>query len=523
MKKCPSSIFNDVIGPVMRGPSSSHVAGAARIGALIRMASSNQVKQAIVDFDVNGSLAESYDGHGSDIGLISGLLGMELTDPLVGESIQIAKDKNVDIQFNIMDYGAVHPNNYRMRVLSQTGESHLWEAISVGGGMIEIEKLDNFNVSICGDYYELFVFTDKDNVNRLKDVITKQITDLEYIIEDVYDDRVLINVKTGYKLDSSVVANIKEANGDNCVIEINPILPTMSSAKCTVPFTTATELLEYAKNSKYEMWEMAALYESKRGNTTEKEAYYKMYNLVSIMRNCVKEGLSGTKYSDRILGSQAYMMDKPETKKLLAPNDLLRTVIRNITAIMEVKSSMGVIIAAPTAGSCGCLPGTITGVGEILELDQDEMTKGLLTAGLVGVFVSEQATFAAEVAGCQAECGAGSAMAAAGVTQMLGGNLEQCIDAASVAMQNITGLVCDPVANRVEVPCLGKNIMGGSNAIASAQMILAGYNKVIPLDETIVAMYEIGKMLPIELRCTLGGLGKTKTSFEIRKKLSDKA
>lgn len=188
---------------------------------------------------------------------------------------------------------------------------------------------------------------------------------------------------------------------------------------------------------------------------------------------------------------------------------------------MEVKSSMGVIVAAPTAGSCGCLPGTLIGVGRSIGASKDEITKGMLAAGLIGIFIAESATFAAEVAGCQVECGAGSAMAAAGVAQMAGGTVEECINAASIALQNVTGLACDPVANRVEVPCLGKNIMGGSNAISSANMALAGYDKVIPLDQTIKAMYDIGLKLPLELRCTFGGLGKTEASLQIRKKLED--
>ncbi len=144
----------------------------------------------------------------------------------------------------------------------------------------------------------------------------------------------------------------------------------------------------------------------------------------------------------------------------------------------------------------------------------------MLAAGLIGVFIAESATFAAEVAGCQVECGAGSGMAAAGVALMLGGTVAQCLDAASMALQNITGLACDPVANRVEVPCLGKNIMCGFNAVACANMALAGFDKVIPLDETIAAVYDVGLMLPLDLRCTLGGLGKTPASFAIRKRLS---
>ncbi len=515
MNKCPSSIFNDVIGPVMRGPSSSHVAAAARIGRLIRMGANQDLVKVIVEFDVNGSLAESYDGHGSDIGLVSGLLGMELTDERVGDALLIAEESNLDVKFEILDYGAVHPNNYRICAISSTGVSHIWEAISVGGGMIEVEQMDGFPVSMCGDYYELCVKTNACNKAVVEKKIKEAILQFEYFIEETKDDQILFNIKTTYQISDDIVEQLISMEEAWDVMVLEPIIPTMSSANCIVPFRTAEELLKYAQHSEKSMWEMAVLYESMRGGMTQQEAYQNMYRLAGIMLNCVQEGLNGTEYSDRILGSQSHLIEKHS----ILPSTLLTKIIRNITAIMEVKSSMGVIIAAPTAGSCGCLPGTLTGLCEVLEEDQDTLTKGLLAAGLVGVFVSEQATFAAEVAGCQAECGVGSAMAAAGITQILGGDIEACVDAASIAMQNITGLVCDPVANRVEVPCLGKNIMGGSNALSSAQMILAGYDKVIPLDETILAMYEIGQMLPIELRCTLGGLGKTKTSMKIRKEL----
>ena len=211
----------------------------------------------------------------------------------------------------------------------------------------------------------------------------------------------------------------------------------------------------------------------------------------------------------------------------MIPDPIVNEIIRCITAVMESKSSMGVIVAAPTCGSCGCLPGTVIGLARALSLPREKVVQGLLVAGLVGVFFAEEATFSAEVAGCQVECGAGSGMVGGTglgmsivkkLVDMMGGSIENCMDAASVGLQNITGLACDPVGNRVEWPCLGKNIMGGSNALASANMILAGYDKVIPLDETIGAIYEIGLSLPLELRCTFGGLGKTKTAREILKR-----
>ena len=142
-------------------------------------------------------------------------------------------------------------------------------------------------------------------------------------------------------------------------------------------------------------------------------------------------------------------------------------------------------------------------------------------AGLIGVFIAEGSTFAAEVAGCQAECGSASGMAAAGIVQMQSGATEQAVAAASMALQNSLGMICDPGAIRVEVPCLGKNVMAASNALACANMALADYDPVIPLDEVIDTMAQVGPSLPHELRCTaLGGLSITPASKEIEKQLA---
>jgi L-serine dehydratase len=152
----------------------------------------------------------------------------------------------------------------------------------------------------------------------------------------------------------------------------------------------------------------------------------------------------------------------------------------------------------------------------VMGLDSEDVARALLAAGMIGVFIAAHATFAAEVCGCQAECGAGSAMAAAALVTLANGTAQQAVDAASMALQNLLGLICDPVANRVEVPCLGRNVMAASNALACANMALAGYDAVIPLDEVIETMDRVGKMLPGELRCTgLGGLSITATSKAI--------
>jgi L-serine dehydratase len=157
-------------------------------------------------------------------------------------------------------------------------------------------------------------------------------------------------------------------------------------------------------------------------------------------------------------------------------------------------------------------------------LPPDAAAKAMLAGGLIGVFVAARATFAAEVAGCQAECGAGSAMAAAALVTLARGTTEQAVSAASMALQNILGLICDPVANRVEVPCLGRNVMAASNALACANMALAGFDAVVPLDEVSETMLRVGESLPSALRCTaLGGLSITRTSKAIEAKLNHRS
>lgn len=174
-------------------------------------------------------------------------------------------------------------------------------------------------------------------------------------------------------------------------------------------------------------------------------------------------------------------------------------------SVMENSCAHNTVVAAPTAGSSGVIPATIFAIGESAELTKEEQIKGLLASGLTGAFIANQATFGAEVAGCQAENGAASAMAASGVVAMLGGTAEQGFKAASMALQNMLGLICDPVGGLTEIPCISRNVAAISNAIMAANMVMLGFDPMIPLDETIRSMYEVGQMLPEELRCTCGG------------------
>lgn len=518
MSKTYPSIFNDVIGPVMRGPSSSHVAAAARIGEILRQAVKGDPKKVVCDFDVNGSLAESHDGHGTDMGFICGVLGIPLTDPRVDRYWDLAAQAGVEFEFRILDYGVEHPNYYRMRAEYADGDFCM-DAISTGGGMIEVLSINHFACSMLGDYNETCFISEKNM--EVEAEFKKVCSSFEQVSISSHDGKFMYELKSQKPLTQEELDTLAKYVEACQIFTMDAILPTLSSVVDTLPFHTVLEMEEYNKDKNLPLWHLAALYESMRGNSDIETVLKQMEYIVDIMQGAVDNGMQVKEYKDRILGSQAHLMSNEENKARMIPGDVMNSVIQHITAVMEAKSGMDVIVAAPTCGSCGLLPGTVLGAAKAMNKSKEDVCKAMLAAGLIGVFFTEQATFAAEVGGCQMECGAGSGMAAAALTQMMDGTAKECIDAAAFALQALTGLACDPVANRVEVPCLNKNIIGGMNAISSTNVILSGFDKVIPLNEVIDAMYDIGQSLPISLRCTFGGLGKTATSLYIRKRLAE--
>jgi len=510
----------------MRGPSSSHVAASVRIGNLARQLLGGKLKSVVIEFERQGAIAPTYHTQGTDIGLAAGLLGLQPDDQTLPISLEKARGENIDIKFKITDFIADHPNTIKIVLADQEDKKIHLKAISLGGGLIEINKIEEFSLSICGDFYETLLFysgiTSKE-AKKIVEQIKKEIKEIAYInlSENSKQGQGIIDIKTSSKLSLSKILWLEKLKNILYIRQLDPVIPVVSIKDCIVPYNTGSKMLKYWEKNGGELWELAILYESSRGKISKAEIFSKMGKIVNILKSSIEAGLKGTSYQDRILGPQAWMVEKANRENKLIPGGVLNRIISFTMAMMEVKSSMGLIVAAPTAGSCGAVPGAILGTAHYMNLDDDKIIKAMLAAGMVGVFISEQATFSAEVCGCQAECGAASAMAAAGLIQLMGGNVKQGIDAASIALQNMLGLICDPVANRVEVPCLGRNVMAATNAVAAANMIISGVDVVIPLDETIKAMYKVGVSLPAELRCTgRGGLSTTETALKIMGKMN---
>ena len=510
-----SSIFNDVIGPVMRGPSSSHSAAGCRIGLLLRDLMDGDIDNFIVDYDPNGSLVTTHESQGTDMGLYSGLLGWQADNERMENYQDGIRDAGIDIQVNYLSYGATHPNTYRMKI-SNAEISHTMTAISTGGGMIEVQKIDGADVSIDGSFHELLIYG-----QDLQALTSSLPQTIPYDFSEHHSgNRNFIELKSVLPFSTHTLDTITELPEVNFIHYLQPVLPVLSRKDLEVPFIYCTDMLDYGTREQLSLWQLALRYESARGNISEHEVFEKMRQIVRIMTDSIHKGLQGTEYADRILPCQSVGFKEKMDANLLIHGQLLNTIIMYVTAMMEIKSSLGVIVAAPTAGSCGALPGAIIGAGAVMEKSEDDRVKAMLAAGMIGVFISEHATFSAEVGGCQAECGAGGSMAAAGLVTLAGGTVAQCVTAASLALQNSLGMICDPIGVRVEAPCLGRNVMAASNALSCANMALANYDPVVTFDEVVETMLDVGNSMAHELRCTgLGGLSITESAKSVERRL----
>ena len=248
--------------------------------------------------------------------------------------------------------------------------------------------------------------------------------------------------------------------------------------------------------------------------------YQRMADSLGVMRDAVRAGMDPElRSTSGLTGGDAAKMARYAERGGITGTFLNRAVARAI-AVSEYNAAMGKVVAAPTAGSCGILPGTIVSMLEEGLCDERAAVMALFTAGAIGMVIAQQASIAGAQGGCQAECGSASAMAAAALVELCGGTPAQSAHACALAIKNQLGRVCDPVAGLVEVPCVNRNVMGAVNALSCAEMALSGVESAIPCDEVIDAMRAVGDALPASLRETgSGGLAATPTGRRLAERL----
>ena len=517
------SIFNDVLGPVMRGPSSSHTAASWRIGTLAVALLNEPLRHALVEFDEAGAWAPNYEEQGTVMGMDGGLLGIDITDERIIDTAREAEQQKIEIVYQVSRFPTDHANTVRLTLTGASGKRLVMVAVSLGGGMFEIRMLNGHAVRMQGDYYELVGLTVASMLPEQHDVLESYVPDsvtLEWS-KGAHTD--LFRMRSSAPFPEQLLQSIQHLDWIEAFSQADPILPIISGLEAAFPFTTYQEMVGYNESRGLSFGTLGRLYESCRSGLSEAEVSQKMETLVGIIEASIDTGLAGTHYEDRILHQQSHLIKAAEVTTTLPADPLCCRLIENITAIMESKSGMEVVVAAPTAGGCGTLGGTIKAVADARGFSEERKIQAYFAAGLVGVFFALGPGFSAEEGGCQLETGAAASMAAAALVDLCGGTANQAIAAASMALQNTIGLVCDPVADRVEVPCLGKNVTAGMNALAASTMALSGFAAVIPLDEVIETVKKVASTMPRELCCTgLGGLAATPTSARLKEELKHK-
>ena len=276
-------------------------------------------------------------------------------------------------------------------------------------------------------------------------------------------------------------------------------------------FRNGAELLELCAREDCLISQVMRRRECEQGEAAPDRVEARMARALEIMRESATQPLKTPARSmGGLIGGEAKRLAAHAAKKKALCGPVLQRAVTYAMAVLEVNASMGLIVAAPTAGSSGVVPGLLLALQDEYHISDERLLDGLFNAGAVGYLAMRNATVAGAVGGCQAEVGVAAAMAASAAVELMGGTPKQSRDAASTVMMNMLGLVCDPVGGLVEYPCQSRNAAGVANALVAAELALSGVPQLIPFDEMLAAMYNVGRRLPAELRETaLGGCAVT--------------
>ncbi len=490
------SVFNDVLGPVMRGPSSSHTAGAYRIGRMVRDLLAEKPTSIRVAFDPEGSMAPTYHPLGVDLAFTTGLMGWSMLDERFFEALDLARSEGVSVDFDIEPLEHTdHPNGMLVEVESTGSRQLRVVAEAVGGGNVRIVRLQDWPLDLDGRSHQVMVELDAETT--IGDVGSSAATSRQ-----VVGSSALLTAEVEAPLDADAEADLRENPGVSDVWSVSPVFFVRKGGTI---FADAEHMAATARERGLSLGGLARAYEAELLGMSETEVMEEMLRRHDVMERSIAAGFDDELVDMLLLRPTASQVVEAERGGKVAIGGIHTRAAARAMAVMHCCNSRGVICAAPTGGSAGTLPGVVVSLVEELDLSREQVALALFAASAVGLIVARRATFAAELAGCQVEIGVSGAMAAAAVVEAAGGTALQACDAAAISLQNTMGSPCDPVAGACEIPCHTRNAVAASSAFTCADLILGGYANSIPLDETIDASYEVGKALPSELRCTARG------------------
>ena len=548
--------LRDIIGPIMVGPSSSHTAGALRIARMARRLLSAAPARA--DITLYGSFAHTGTGHGTDKALVAGLLGLEADDLRIRDSFFLAKGAGLEFAFTRATdaqaeaAGVEHPNTVDMRIVDADGERIEVRGVSVGGGAAAIRRIDGVDMDISGKRTSVVV-SQRDERGVLAH-IARCLSDAAVNIATtrMYRTRRGAHAYTVMEVDGSVPARAKEEIeqdprvmgvriipadgpeggmiGDGAAVDGRDDAAAAGGeqnggaagsmtdrqieaaeerfARCD--FTTGAELLALCGREGCSIAQAMAAREEALAALDGADAGTDEYlaRVLDVMRASTEKPLREPEQSiGGLIGGEAHDSAAACARPDAVIDGIAADAMVRAMAVLETNACMGRIVATPTAGSSGVLPGVLFALQNGKGFDDTTLRAGVLTASAVGYLAARNATVSGAEGGCQAEVGTAAAMAAAAAVEMAGGTPAAALDAASNALCALMGLVCDPVGGLVEIPCQKRNGSAAAVALTCAQIALAGVPNLVPFDETVAAMDAVGRTLPATLRETaLGGI-----------------
>ena len=545
--------IRDIIGPIMIGPSSSHTAGALRIALMTRKLLAAEPVEAV--FTLYGSFAHTYHGHGTDRALLAGMLGMQPDDERIRDSFELADAAHLSYEFRpLPNEETEHPNTVEIDVKDAAGNAIRVRGESIGGGAARIREIDGVEVLLSGEYYSLVV--KQRDVRGVLAFIAGAMAEagINIATTRLFRDKRGTIAYTIMETDDAIPESLRDELLTNPNIYSVSVLPSDRASEPVAPlsveeeraqgleptgfgtemsaedaaelferldFRTGKELLAYCDETGLPISDAICRRErcllAMNGIAVDDTRRYLDECLV-VMRHSVETSLEAPHPSmGGLIGGEGIALaayDKREDA-LFSEKDggLLSYAIAAGMAVLETNASMGRIVATPTAGSAGVVPAVLFALQKAKGFTDRQLQRALANAAAIGMLIARTSTVAGAEGGCQAEVGTASAMAASAAVELMGGSPAQCFAAASTALSNLMGLVCDPIGGLVEAPCQKRNAIGPANALVAAQLALAGVTNVIDFDETVWAMDTVGRSLPFELReSALGGLAATPTA-----------
>ncbi len=511
------SLF-DVLGPIMTGPSSSHTAGVLRIGLMARGLLGATPDRIVIN--LFGALSHTFKGHCTDSGIVAGLLGFPTEAPEVAEALLLAARRGIEVEYRLDPASTRHPNTVELHLEKAGLPPTQVTGLSVGGGEILITDVDGFAVELFGNEDGFMLAADRAIAEgEIAGAYGDRLSQVSVIEKDGRYLHICLTPQPAEDLPGA----LGELDGVRRVYRLPRVLD-YSLLNSEPLFSSFEEALELARERNVDLVRLALDYEKKRSGLSEETILAMIDRFWSVMKKSVDQGLSGPNplLAGFATGRDGQAMLLRAGDPDCFSGELLGRATAGALAVMEQNGCMGCVVASPTAGSCGVLAGTMAALFESRGLDQDQIRRALLCSAVVGAVIGQRVPMSGAVGGCQAEMGIASAMTAAALCSVAGGSPAQCVQGAVLSIKNILGLICDPVAGPVEVPCIKRNAIGTANAFIHADLAMAGIESVIPPDEVIDAMLNVQQLMPTSLRGTLeGGLPSTATGRRLKEEWAE--